>query len=42
MLAAAGRIARSVSAPVTVDFERGYGLGRPSSSSGSPKPARPA
>jgi 2-methylisocitrate lyase-like PEP mutase family enzyme len=26
MLAAAGRIARSVSAPVTVDFERGYGL----------------
>jgi 2-methylisocitrate lyase-like PEP mutase family enzyme len=27
MLAAAGRIARSVSAPVTVDFERGYGLG---------------
>lgn len=26
MLAAAGRIARSVSVPVTVDFERGYGL----------------
>lgn len=26
MLAAAGRIARSVKAPVTVDFERGYGL----------------
>ena len=26
MLAAAARIARSVSAPVTVDFERGYGL----------------
>jgi 2-methylisocitrate lyase-like PEP mutase family enzyme len=27
MLAAAGRIARSVNVPVTVDFERGYGLG---------------
>jgi 2-methylisocitrate lyase-like PEP mutase family enzyme len=27
MLAAAGRIARSVGVPVTVDFERGYGLG---------------
>jgi 2-methylisocitrate lyase-like PEP mutase family enzyme len=26
MLAAAGRIARSVTVPVTVDFERGYGL----------------
>lgn len=26
MLAAAGRIARAVAAPVTVDFERGYGL----------------
>jgi len=26
MLAAAGRIARSVNVPVTVDFERGYGL----------------
>jgi 2-methylisocitrate lyase-like PEP mutase family enzyme len=26
MLAAAGRIARSVKTPVTVDFERGYGL----------------
>lgn len=26
MLAAAGRIARSVSVPVTIDFERGYGL----------------
>lgn len=27
MLAAAGRIARAVDVPVTVDFERGYGLG---------------
>jgi 2-methylisocitrate lyase-like PEP mutase family enzyme len=26
MLAAAGRIARTVAVPVTVDVERGYGL----------------